>query len=53
MVLDIVFIYVVFVKKSVLGGDVFFDGCCPHRCLLGCLFSGVPLYTTPLVSPMI
>ena len=23
---------VVFVKESVLGGDVYFGGCCPHGC---------------------
>jgi hypothetical protein len=31
-----------FVKESVLGGDVYFGGCCPQGCFLGCLFSGVP-----------
>jgi len=42
MVLDIVFTEVVFVKATVLGGDVYFGGCCPLMCFLGCLFSGVP-----------
>jgi len=45
--LDIVFIEVVFVKEFVLGGEVYFGGCCPLGCFLGCLFSGVPpLYDT-------
>ena len=35
-----------FVKESVLGGDVYFGGCFPHGCLLGCLFSGVPVVGT-------
>jgi len=41
-VLDIIFTVVVFVKESVIGGDMNFGGCCPHECFLGCLFSGVP-----------
>ena len=40
--LDIVFTAVVFVKESVLGGDLYFGGCCPQGCYLGCLFLGVP-----------
>jgi len=45
VVLDIVFTVVVFVKASVLGGDVCFGGCCPQKRLLVCLFSGVlPIY---------
>jgi hypothetical protein len=42
MVWDIVFTVVVFVKETVLGGDVYFDGCCPQGCFIGCLFSGFP-----------
>jgi hypothetical protein len=32
MVLDIVFSVVAFVKGFVLGGDMYFDGCCIHGC---------------------
>ena len=44
MVLDIIFTEVNFVKKSVLGGDVYFGGCCPvlRGVFLWCLFSDVP-----------
>ncbi|AES96043.1 transmembrane protein, putative [Medicago truncatula] len=35
-------VVVVFMKKSVLGDDMYFGGSCPQGYFLRCLFSGVP-----------
>jgi hypothetical protein len=42
MVRDFIFTVIIFVEVSVLGTNVYFDGCCPQGCFLWCLFSGVP-----------
>jgi len=47
VVRDIVFTVIVFLKKSVLGCDMYFGGSCSQGCFLRCLFSGVlPTYDT-------